>query len=105
LTDNNWREFTVNVENTDLSQVTVIYVYGRDKDWYRLLQATTFLHLCTALQAYVMMSLGPDSFKWAVKKDAGVLPPLRMVDIEAIKEPFGSELNDIGLAFGKTLEA
>lgn len=52
-----------------------------------------------------MMSLGPDSFKWAVKKDAGVLPPLRMVDIEAIKEPFGNELNDIGLAFGKTLEA
>jgi len=47
----NWREFTVNIENTDLSQVAGIYVYGRDTDWYRPLQATPLLHRCTALRS------------------------------------------------------
>ncbi|KAF9297117.1 hypothetical protein BGZ74_010014, partial [Mortierella antarctica] len=106
LTDKNWREFTVNVENTDLSQVQIMYVFGRETDWYYPLQATPFLHLCTTLKVYMMISLGPDSFKWAVKKDAKmVLPPLEIVDIQAVKEPFGSELEDLGQGFGKTLKA
>ncbi|KAG0328420.1 hypothetical protein BG000_000501 [Podila horticola] len=105
LTNKNWREFTVNVENTDLSQVQIMYVFGREMDWYFPLQARRFLHLCTALQAYMMTSLGPESFKWAVKKDTGtVLPPLEVVDIQAVKEPFGSELDDLGQGFGKTLK-
>ncbi|KAG0089123.1 hypothetical protein BGZ93_004808 [Podila epicladia] len=82
LMDKNWREFTVNFENTDLSQVQIMYVFGRETDWYYPLQATPFLHLCTALKVYMMTSLGPDSFKWAVKKDEKmVLPPLEIVDI------------------------
>lgn len=51
-----------------------------------------------------MMSLGPDSFKWAVKKDGALLPPLKAVRIQALKEPFGSEVNDLGLGFGTSLE-
>ncbi|KAF9336890.1 hypothetical protein BG006_006998 [Podila minutissima] len=106
LMDKNWKEFTVNVENTDLSQVQIMYVFGRETDWYYPLQATPFLHLCTALKVYMMISLRPDSFKWAVKKDSKtVLPPLEIVDIQAVKEPFGSELEDVGQGFGKTLKA
>ncbi|KAF9336889.1 hypothetical protein BG006_006997 [Podila minutissima] len=105
LTDKNWREFRADIAGTDLSRVRTVHVSGPDKDdWYEQLKATPFLHRCTALEAYYMASLGPDSFKWAVKKDTGVLPPLESVDIHAAREPLGSEVDDIGLAFGKKLQ-
>ena len=33
-----------------------------------------------------------------------MVPPLESVGIQAIKEPFGSELDDLELGFGKTLK-
>jgi hypothetical protein len=44
LNNENWKQFLVKVEETDLSRVALIHVHGRDTEWYHQLKATPFLH-------------------------------------------------------------
>ncbi|KAG0348163.1 hypothetical protein BG005_011719 [Podila minutissima] len=123
LVSSNWKQFAAKVEHTNLAQVKTIEVRGDFAiETYDQFKSKPFLHRCLSLRKYKMMSLGPDSFKWAVQRDpandqdqgqdqrdkqvrpANNLPPLEDVDIVRGKEPFGSELDDIGMGFGATLK-
>ncbi|KAG0338141.1 hypothetical protein BG000_004498 [Podila horticola] len=104
LVNRNWKQFIADREQTNLEHVTLIDVWEHGEPWYADLKAKPFLHRCTALKFFNMVSLGPDSFKWALKMDATAVPPLERVAIRAAQEPFGSEVDDIGKAFGETLQ-
>lgn len=104
LVNRNWKQFIADREQTILEHVTLIDVWEHGEPWYADLKAKPFLHRCTALKFFNMVSLGPDSFKWALKMDAAAVPPLERVAIRAAQEPFGSEVDDIGKAFGGTLQ-
>ncbi|KAG0015292.1 hypothetical protein BGZ82_001443, partial [Podila clonocystis] len=126
LVNKNWKQFVAKAEHTDLERVTNIEVWDRYVEkLYDQLKSKPFLHRCPSLRKYNMMSLGPDSFKWAVQRDVTDndqdqdqyqyphkkqvarrpnLPPLESVSINALKESFGHELDDIGLGFGPTIK-
>ncbi|KAF9304484.1 hypothetical protein BGZ74_001444 [Mortierella antarctica] len=108
LVNDNWKQFISKAEQTNLEFVKKI----------EELKTKPFLHRCSSLREYNMISLGPDSFKWAAQKKivrdheqeqdgrpTANLPPLEVVAIRAIGDPFGSELDDIGLSFGTTLKS
>ncbi|KAF9298940.1 hypothetical protein BGZ74_009154 [Mortierella antarctica] len=120
LVNRNWKQFVAKVEHTNLEHVKVIDVWEDfSTESYDQLKSKPFLHRCPSLQKYDMISLGPGSFKWAVQRNpskdhdqervdrarpAANVPPMEDVSIRAYKEPFGSELDDIGLGFGATLK-
>ncbi|KAG0011928.1 hypothetical protein BGZ82_002805 [Podila clonocystis] len=124
LVQKNWKQFVAKVDQTNLAYVKAIDVWEDcAKESYDQLKLKPFLHRCTSLRKYNMISLGPDSFKWAVQSNpsnngldqdhhgtlvartAANVPPLEDVNIQAQKVPFGSELDDIGLGFGATLRS
>ncbi|KAF9211505.1 hypothetical protein BGZ59_007970 [Podila verticillata] len=128
LVDKNWKQFIAKVERTNLDYVTTIDVSEQfASKSYDQLKSKPFLHRCPSLRKYDMISLGPDSFKWAIEWDgsnndldldldldldqhdrharpATNLPPLEDVSISATEGFFGSELDDIGLGFGETIK-
>ncbi|KAF9378508.1 hypothetical protein CPB97_009519 [Podila verticillata] len=104
LVNKNWKQFLAGRERINLEHVTSINVWEHGEPWYADLRAQPFLHRCTALKFYNMVSMGPDSFKWAVQKDASVIPPMERIVIRAVQEPIGSELDDIAEAFSGTLQ-
>ncbi|KAG0028056.1 hypothetical protein BGZ81_005060 [Podila clonocystis] len=122
LVQKNWKQFVAKVDQTNLAYVKAIDVWEAcATESYDQLKLKPFLHRCTSLRKYNMISLGPDSFKWAVQSNpsnngsdqdhygtlvarpTANIPPLEDVNIQAQKVPFGSELDDIGLGFGATL--
>ncbi|KAG0034771.1 hypothetical protein BGZ82_005620, partial [Podila clonocystis] len=119
LVNNNWKQFVSKAERTNLEFVKKIDVCDQEAfKYYQELKSKPFLHRCSSLREYNMISLGPDSFKWAAQKKivcdheqhqdgrpTATLPPLEVVTIRAIGDPFGSELDDIGLSFGATLKS
>lgn len=129
LVNRNWKQFVAKAEHTNLERVTKIQVLDQYvEEWYDQLRSKPFPHRCPSLRKYNMMSLGPDGFKWAVQRDVSDndqdqdqyqhqhqhekqavrranLPPLEIVSINARKESFGSELDDIGVGFGPNLKS
>ncbi|KAF9386266.1 hypothetical protein CPB97_003885 [Podila verticillata] len=129
LVNKNWKQFVAKAEHTNLDHVTMIDVWGRFiGEYYYQLKSKPFLHRCPSLRKYNTISLGPDSFKWAVEnlpnndrdhgqdrdrsqdrhqleRQARPNPPLEDVSITAFKESFGGELDHIGLGFGSTLKS
>lgn len=113
LTSKNWKHFVARVEQTNLEHVRMISVQDGSAYWYEQLKSRPFLHRCPSLKIYNTISLGPESFKWANervgqrrRKDyTTTIPPLEDISIHALKEPFGSELDDIGVGFGATLKS
>ncbi|KAI9236930.1 MAG: hypothetical protein BYD32DRAFT_417598 [Podila humilis] len=116
ITDTNWEQFVGKSEQTDVTHVHSIIVHECTGPWYQQLKSRpSFLHRCRSLKEYRMVSLGPESFKSighdycpgsgrdTQVADEGPLPFLEHVSILAYNEPFGSELDDIGRACGKTL--
>ncbi|KAF9212030.1 hypothetical protein BGZ59_007313 [Podila verticillata] len=107
LVNKNWKQFVSKTEQTNLKFVEKIHVWDKEAiKYYQQFKAKPFLHRCSSLREYHMISLGPDSFKWATQKSTSTgLPPLEVVSIRDIVEPFGSELDDIGLSFGATIKS
>ncbi|KAF9216553.1 hypothetical protein BGZ59_009151 [Podila verticillata] len=119
VNNRNWKQFVLKAEQTNLELLKKIDVWDQESvKCYQQIKTKPFLHRCKSLREYNMISLGPDSFKWATQKtnihdheyDKGTqpttrLPPLEVVSIRAIGEPFGSELQDIGLSFGATIKS
>ncbi|KAG0335988.1 hypothetical protein BG000_007030 [Podila horticola] len=117
LTSKNWKHFVARVEQTNLENVRMINVQDGSAYWYAQLKSRPFLHRCPSLKIYNMISLGADSFKWANPRvrnrqgndeatiGATTIAPLEDITIHALKEPFGTELDDIGLGFGATLKS
>ncbi|KAG0032373.1 hypothetical protein BGZ82_006568 [Podila clonocystis] len=119
LDNNNWKQFVSHPEQTNLEFVSKIDVWDQEAlKYYQQVKSKPFLHRCSSLREYNMISLGQDSFKWAVQKkiaydqeqDQGIqlttrFLPLEVVTIRPKGEHFGSEIDDIGLSFGVTMKS
>ncbi|KFH71344.1 hypothetical protein MVEG_01644 [Podila verticillata NRRL 6337] len=113
LTSKNWKHFVAKVEQTNLEHVRMISVQDGSAYWYEQLKSKPFLHRCPSLRTYNTISLGPESFKWAServglrqrKDNTTTISPLEEISIHALKEPFGNELDDIGVGFEATLKS
>ncbi|KAF9380327.1 hypothetical protein CPC16_010372 [Podila verticillata] len=119
LVNKNWEQFTAKAEHTNLDHVKTIDVWQQfASKSYDQLKSKPFLHRCLSLRKYHMISLGSDSFRWAVKdislndqvqreqapSASEIVPPLEDINIQAHKEPFGRELDDIGRGCGATIK-
>ncbi|KAF9211506.1 hypothetical protein BGZ59_007971 [Podila verticillata] len=102
LVNKNWEQFTAKAEHTNLDHVKTIDVWQQfASKSYDQLKSKPFLHRCLSLRKYHMISLGSDSFRWAVKdislndqvqreqapSASEIVPPLEDINIQAHKEP------------------
>lgn len=105
LVDANWDNFVNNVAETNLDNVSVINIPHFSLSRFdRLQKQPSFLYRCHALRKYNLVSLGQDSFKWAVDCESDQIPPLESVTIQPYMEPFGDEIWHISRGFGRTLK-
>ncbi|KAF9921765.1 hypothetical protein FBU30_008180 [Linnemannia zychae] len=118
----NWPQFVVKAQETDLSLLRAIEPYKimlRSRKLKYPNVNSPFMHRCRVLERIRMISFGNDeeTFQWAVQErhqyDMDVaakrphpkqLVPLRLFDYTYRYPVFGHQLNNAVFAFGRTLE-
>ncbi|KAF9304104.1 hypothetical protein BGZ74_002344 [Mortierella antarctica] len=118
LDSGNWMQFVARADEVNLEQVQSIRINTSPTGWYQALTTdhTPFLPRCRNLTTYQLVTLGPESFRWAVQEKKqrlatqttgtlDLLPPvpLREVVISSVNDIFAGEIEDIAFSFSETL--
>lgn len=96
--------------STNLEHVRSIEDFGLPMSWIKIdgiEDCQRLLRRCRALDSLHMATVGQGVFDWAVQETQDLghgLVPLRRIEITEIKKPLTDELDDIGCAFGRTIE-
>ncbi|KAF9329712.1 hypothetical protein BG006_007251 [Podila minutissima] len=118
LDSGNWMQFVARADEVNLEQVQSIRINTSPTKWYQALTTdhAPFLPRCRNLITYQLVTLGPESFRWAVQEKKqrlatqttgtlDLLPPvpLREVVISSVTDIFAGEIGDIAFGFSETL--
>lgn len=121
LDDGNWMQFVARADEVHVEQVKSIWAATPPAEWYQVLTTNRapFLPRCRNLTTYHLVTLGPESFRWAVEEkrqrlaaaaqsntgahDSPPPVPLSNIVISSPSDLFAGEIDDIAFGFSETL--